>query len=153
MGLSSWLLAKDHLGTDISITYKGSDKFNTYVGSIVSLCIYGLVLVQLFEKLVGLFGMTDPSITILSRPIYEAENEEFGVVNLNDYRFNFGVYFKTRNPDVEGGALQIPSSIGRVVSKFKNTGPEGSEEDDLYYDIVPCNDIFTYVNIGINALA
>ena len=153
MGFSSWLLARDHLGTDISITYKGSDKFNTYVGSIVSLCIYGLVLVQLVEKLIGLFGMTDPSITILSRPIYEAENEEFGVVNLNDYRFNFGVYFKTRNADVEGAALQIPSSIGRVVLTFKNTSPEGSEEDDVYYDAVPCNDIFTYVNIAINELA
>ena len=60
MGLLSWLLAKDHLGTDISITYKGSDKFNTYLGTFVSLCIYALVLVQLFETLVGLFGMTDP---------------------------------------------------------------------------------------------
>ena len=98
-------MARDYLGTDISITYKGNGKFNTYLGSFVSLCIYCLVLMQLIQKLNGLFAMTDPTITILSRPIYEAENEEFGVVNLNDYRFNFGVYFKTRNPDVPGGAL------------------------------------------------
>ena len=77
---------------------------------------------QLIQKLSGLFAMTDPTITILSRPIYEDENEEFGIVNLNDYRFNFGVYFSTKNPELEW-ALPIPSSIGRVVFKLKDTSP------------------------------
>ena len=113
-------MARDHLGTDISITYKGNGKFNTYLGSFVSLCIYCLVLMQLIEKLNGLFAMTDPTITILSRPIYEDENEEFGIINLNDYRFNFGVYFTTKNAELKGSLL-IPPSIGRVVFTLKDT--------------------------------
>ena len=38
--------------------------------------------------------MNDPSILNLERPIYQEESEEFGSINLDEKRFNFGVFFK-----------------------------------------------------------
>ena len=37
--------------------------------------------------------MNNPNILSYKRPLYEAESDELGQINLEEYRFNFGVYF------------------------------------------------------------
>ena len=44
-------------------------------------------------RIIALVEMSDPSITTQTRPIYEYEAEEFGQLELEKYRFNFGVFF------------------------------------------------------------
>ena len=39
------LLNRDMLGHDLSVNYRGNAKYNTFVGSIISLGIYTLVMV------------------------------------------------------------------------------------------------------------
>ena len=55
--------------------------------------------------------MTDPSIEQYSRPIYEEEDEAFGEINLDEYRFNFGLIFlngDTYEP------ITLPEGLGRI---------------------------------------
>ena len=65
MGFGTFLLRRDILGHKISMNYRGNTSYNTYFGSLISIVIYILVLVQLFEKLFELVDMTDPNITII----------------------------------------------------------------------------------------
>ena len=44
--------------------------------------------------------------------MFEEESNEFGDINLDEHRFNFGVYFQN---DSSHEALEIPSSIGRIL--------------------------------------
>ena len=38
--------------------------------------------------------MSDPTVSVQSRPLYKEEVEDLGEMVHEDYRFNFGVYFK-----------------------------------------------------------
>ena len=112
MGFGTFILSRDLLGHAHSINYRGSTTYNTYVGSILSICIYVLVLVQLVDKITDLVEMRDPTVSSLERPMFEEESIEFGDINLDEHRFNFGVYLKNGSSNE---ALEIPSSIGRIL--------------------------------------
>ena len=110
MGFGTFLLSKDLLGHGLTLNYRGNSTYNTYVGSILSICIYVLVMVQLIDKTTDLVDMRDPNVSSLTRPMLEAENTDFGDIMLEEFRFNLGVYFhgKDRKP------LEIPTDIGRI---------------------------------------
>ena len=57
--------------------------------------------------------MSDPNITIIERPVYEEESVNFGQLNLQEFKFNFGVYIVSWNEEYEG-EIEIPESIGRI---------------------------------------
>ena len=69
--------------------------------------------------------MNDPSIQNLERPIYEEESEEFGNINLDENKFNIGVFFV----DTDNETMLIPENVGRVVF---------SSNDYREYDPVDC---------------
>ena len=148
MGFLKFLLARDSLGHNISINYQGSDKYNTIVGSIISMSIHMLVLVQLATKMVALINMTDPQITSFSRPIYNTEVDEFGNLTFVDHRFNFGIYLRPRNSNFENSTITIPASLGRVVFKTLKIGPFAGEYE--WQDAISCADLFQDVNIDID---
>ena len=60
--------------------------------------------------------MSDPNIVQYTRPLYESEVDDFGLINLDEYRFNLGILFTTLQ---EGNVvpLSIPKSMGRMVSR------------------------------------
>ena len=47
--------------------------YATKLGALLSVCIQVLVVVTLVKKSIELIDMTDPSITLYSRPMYETE--------------------------------------------------------------------------------
>ena len=57
-----------------------------------------------------MFAMTDPNIQSYSRPLYDHEVANFGEMNLNDYSFNFGIVFKSKQSDI----VYLDERIGRV---------------------------------------
>ena len=63
--------------------------------------------------------MTDPAVQSFKRPLYESEVNDFGLMNLNENRFNFGIFFwdkKTKK------VFQVPEEIGTIVISQINTG-------------------------------
>ena len=85
--------------------------------------------------------MSEPNVNIQNRPIYKEEVENFGSMQLEEYRFNFGVYFTNRHNE----PIEIPESIGTII--------QTREQDDQTIDgftaeTVPCNDttVFQEVN-------
>ena len=70
------------------------------------------------QKLVELFAMSEPKIKTLTRPIYAEENTQFGEINLDEYRFDFGIFFTS---EYDGKIITIPESIGRIVYQFEST--------------------------------
>ena len=100
-----------------------------------------MVTIYLVMQITSLVLMQDPKIGNETRPIYKEETEHWGRMNLNEYNFNFGVYFidKTDNP------IRIPEGIGRVISQ-EIVGDDivtGSERA-----AIPCSDprLFSKVN-------
>ena len=65
-----------------------------------------LVLAQLIQKTLDLVQMNEPSIQSYTRPLYEAEVNEQGDVNLYEERFNFGVYFTAKGDTLT--SIEIP---------------------------------------------
>ena len=63
MGFGTFILSRDLLGHEFSVNYRGKTTYNTYVGSIISICIYVLVMVQLVDKVTDLVDMRDPSVS------------------------------------------------------------------------------------------
>ena len=57
MGFGTFLLSRDLLGHAFSLNYRGETTYNTYVGSVISICIYVLVMVQLVDKVIDLVDM------------------------------------------------------------------------------------------------
>ena len=55
--------------------------------------------------------MHDPSIQSYTRPIYVEEDEQFGDVALEDYKFHYGIYL-----EIWGDPLHLPESIGRFYT-------------------------------------
>ena len=115
MGFTKFLLQRDFLGHVHHINYKGKEKFNTKLGAVVSMAIYCVVLVYLVERFTSFSAMSDPNITQYTRPLYESEVEDYDLINLDEYRFNLGIYFFTRVGE-EKVPLSIPESVGRIVS-------------------------------------
>ena len=70
MGFSSYLLSLDILGHGFSVNYRGNSTYNTYVGSILSICIFILVMVQLVDRTLDLVDMRDPSVSSMTRPMF-----------------------------------------------------------------------------------
>ena len=68
----------------------------------------------------SLIVMDDPSVSNQSRPIYKEETAHFGVMNLNEYNFNFGVYLTNHNDT----HIHIPAGVGRIISEqYKDDKP------------------------------
>ena len=59
--------------------------------------------------------MNDPIILSYSRPLYEEEVDDFGQINMSEYRLDFGVYITSFSNREE--PIEIPEGIGRVVNK------------------------------------
>ena len=73
-----FLLSRDSLGHAYSLKYQGSDRYNTYVGAIISITISALVIVFLTQRLTSLIGMSEPTIEFHERILYEDEINTFG---------------------------------------------------------------------------
>ena len=56
-----------------------------------------MVLIFLTMKMIALIEMSDPQTSIQERPIYESELNDYDAINLNENRFNLGVYFQDPN--------------------------------------------------------
>jgi len=54
MGLTSFLLSRDSFGHPFSIMYKGSAKFRTLPGAVVTIMIQALLVIYLVQKIVQL---------------------------------------------------------------------------------------------------
>ena len=91
---------------------------------------------QLVTKMTDLVLMNDPDIVVLERPIYEEESDDFGMVNLREKRFDFGIVIT----DKTSNKLSIPTEIGRVVAHNYDFGD---------HDTVQCKELFPYVNLHI----
>ena len=149
--VGSLLLDRDMLGHDLSVNYRGNAKFNTYVGSIISLGIYAMVLVQLLQKVTDLVQMRDPQISVLTRPLYEEEVIEFGEINLHDFRFDFGVFFRPGKAvnDYPQEYVSIPPNIGRILFTTRQEG----DLELVVSEAVNCTNLFPHVNIELTQLA
>ena len=60
--LTALLLARDQLGHDLSINYKGDAKFNTKLGGFLSIAMQTLVLVYLIMRSSDLITMAEPAV-------------------------------------------------------------------------------------------
>ena len=76
------MVERDLFGKKLTVNYKGSESYGTYLGFSISMIIYVLVLIFLAEKLFELIQMKDPNISIIERPIYLEESEDFDEINL-----------------------------------------------------------------------
>ena len=147
MGFGTFLLSRDLLGHKLLIKYRGNSTYNTYVGSVLSICIYVLVLVQLIQKTANLVDMRDPSVRSLRRPMFEEESTDFGDIMFKDFRFNLGVFFLGKDDKV----LEIPANIGRIFVKERGFSEVGMIEK---YEAKKCTkDMFSHVNINLTPLA
>ena len=76
------------------------------------------------------------------RPIYKEEAEHFGAIKLDDYKFNFGVYFTNKKDE----PVPIPDSVGRIVQmRKKGRDPVKGTTSAA----IPCTDSFKNVNIEL----
>lgn len=127
----------------MTINYKGEQTYNTKLGAFFSIGIQVLVLVQLAQLTIDMINMNDPAILSYERPLYEEEVNSFDYLNMDEYRYNFGVYFTSRH-DPE--AIAIPESVGRVVYHvFDESNPQAARENLPY---VNCTDLFSWVNMN-----
>ena len=114
MGFISFLLSRDMLGHQISINYKGNPTYNTKFGAFLSIGIQVLVLFQLIQLSIDMVSMNDPTIISYNRPLYKEEIADFDLIELDEYRWTFGVYFtNSDNPNIP---IELPAEIGRIVS-------------------------------------
>ena len=114
--LSSFLMSRDVLGHPLSVNYKGSDTFQTKLGAFISIGVQMAVLAQLVLKSLDMFNMSDPSILAYQRPIYQAELDDLGDVNLKEYGMHIGIFLK---PNDGEASFEIPESVGKFVSYQK----------------------------------
>ena len=145
MGFKSFLLSRDILGHPLSINYKGQAKFNTLLGAFLSIGIQVLVLIQLIQLTIDMVQMNDPIILSYSRPLYEEEVNDFGQINMSEYRLDFGVYITSSYDRAK--PIKIPRGIGRMVNVVTKTGqPIYSAKISPG---VNCTDLFSYVNMDL----
>jgi len=77
--------------------------------------------------------MADPKLNLYNRPIYKAEVDSFGDINLSDYMFNLGVYVTNINKEY----VSIPASVGRLT--MSNTK---DRRNVTLLPLVSCKDLF-----------
>ena len=138
--LSNILMSRDRLGHPISVNYKGEDTHKTKIGALLSIGIQVMVIIFLIQRTIALVEMSDPTIVNQTRPIYEAEAEEFGQLELEDYHFNFGVFFTDRH----GDPLEIPPEVGRVIQDRRARGERDVESN--ISAAIRCTEVFQEVN-------
>ena len=73
-----FLLSRDSFGYAYSLKYQGGDKYNTYVGAIISISISVLVLVFLTQRVTSLINMSEPKTEFHERILYKDELSTFG---------------------------------------------------------------------------
>ena len=146
MSFTSLLLSRDMLGHPLSINYKGSATFKTILGAILSIGIQVLVLIQLIQLTIDMVQMNDPIILSYSRPLYEEEVNDFGQINMNEYRLDFGVYVVRGDNRAE--PIEIPEGIGRIVNVQTVVGSKIDDGID-FISYANCTDLFTYVNMNL----
>ena len=105
-----------------------------------------MTLVIFMIKTIELVEMSDPSLQLYTRPIYKSKSDELGLIKLNDFRFNVGVIIKSSRGDY----LSLPTSIGRFVSSVTTARNDGEESETINPALVPCTDLFDYVNEDIS---
>lgn len=142
-----FLLSQDMLGHPLSLNYRGDSEYNTKLGAIISIAVRVIVLAQMVQLGIAMFAMTDPSILSYARPLYESEVNDFGQMNLNEYRFNIGVFF-SEGEDADSKIVEIPASVGRVVSYTKDASASDEDVRD-YKDHVNCTSLFQWTNIDL----
>ena len=79
--------------------------------------------------------MLEPSTANNTRPIYEEEVAHFGQLQLEDYKFNFGVYLT--NEDDE--PVELPEDVGRIIQLQKQGREEVPGTNSL---AIPCTEVF-----------
>lgn len=95
-------------------------------------------------KATELVSMSDPSLQLYSRPIYESESVEKGDINLAEYKVNLGIVTDFSESDLE----EIPAKIGRFTSYIKEIVPD-SEPELIEHPLVPCSGLFGGINEAI----
>lgn len=65
------ILSRDVFGHPLSVNYKGSDIFQTKIGAFFSIVTQLMTLGILVIKSIELVNMSDPSLQLYRRPIYE----------------------------------------------------------------------------------
>lgn len=133
------------LGHPLSVNYQGKTTFNTKLGALVSIGVRVIVLAQMVQLAIAMFAMTDPTILSYARPLHESEVNDFGSMNLDEFRFNIGVVF-TDGHDKDSQVVEIPTTVGRVVSYTYDSAESQSDPRD-YKDHVNCTDLFQWTNI------
>lgn len=109
----NYFLTYDKFGHDVTLNYKGNNEFPTCLGAFLSILLKLLTIAYLVQRIISLVLMQDPTTTIFSRPIYETENQDLGVLNLHDYRFNMGVIALDKNST----KIDIEPNVGRFSVK------------------------------------
>ena len=74
----------------MSVNYKGSEKHNTWFGTMLTLGVLILVLIIISEKLLDTVSMRNATIQINERSIFKNEVDDAGVVNLSDLGLQIG---------------------------------------------------------------
>ena len=75
---AKFLLAYDRLGHSFNLNYRGSQKYSTWFGTLLTLTIYVLVIIILVNKSVDLVTMKVPTVQIFKRPLFKEEVEKTG---------------------------------------------------------------------------
>ena len=130
-------LSRDRLGHSFSLNYGGSEMHATKLGALISVTIQLLVAILLVQKSIEVVDMNDPTVEVLSRPLFKEEVEDFGVINVDEYRFNIGMQFFQLDDEGDTVPLDVPESIGRFVSW---------SEWYTYFPLVNCTGVFKGVN-------
>ena len=147
MGFISFLLSRDMLGHQISINYKGNPTYNTKFGAFLSIGIQVLVLFQLIQLSIDMVSMNDPTIISYNRPLYKEEIADFDLIELDEYRWTFGVYFtNSDNPNIP---IELPAEIGRIVSVQQVKDQSRGHFETSLIPAVNCTDLFTHVNMNL----
>ena len=91
--------------------------------------------------------MKDPSVTIMSRPIYEEESSH--IYNFKDHKFDVGIAILPAREDKDQ-EFSIPEGIGRLVTKAVDR-KNYYNIDETASSMQSCNmkDFFTSVNIPV----
>ena len=108
------------------MNYKGNDAYQTSLGALFSISVKVLTFVIFLIKTSELVKMSDPSVQLYSRPIYKEESDEFGEMNLHDYKVDLGIALL----DKKNGVIPLPDRFGRFMSKFVGKDKEGNKVED-----------------------
>ena len=81
----------DKFGQSIGVFYRGSDVFQTKLGALCTLVVFGLVLSYLLFDIIQVYTMSHPEISIERKHMTTRQLEELLPISFSDYRFHMGV--------------------------------------------------------------